>query len=75
MYITIDGVIGKKKTIYLDFPIYLRPAEIAVLSVFSDNVQYEIPKQLTVDLGVGNAKKLQGVYSGRELIELLEGKF
>ena len=74
MYITIDGVIGKK-TIDLDFPIYLRPAEIAVISVFSDNVQYEIPKQLTVDLGVGNAKKLQEIYSGRDLIKLLEGKF
>ena len=58
----------------MDFPIYLQPAEIAVLSVFSDNVQYEIPKQLTVDLG-GNTKKLQGIYSGRELIKLLEGKF
>ena len=74
MYITINDVIGKK-TIDLDFPIYLRPAEIAVISMFSVNVQYEIPKQLTVDLGVGNAKKLQGIYSGRELIELLEGKF
>ena len=74
MYITINDVIGKK-TINLTYPIYLRPAEIAVISVFSDNVQYEIPKQLTVDLGEGNAKKLQGIYSGRELIKLLEGKF
>ena len=74
MYITINDVIGKK-TINLTYPIYLRPAEIAVISVFSDNIQYEITEPLTLDLGVGNAKKLEGVYSRRELIKLLEGKF
>ena len=73
MYITINDVIGEK-TINLTYPIYLRPAEIAVISVFSDNVQYEIPKPLTIDLELGNTKKINGVYSGIEIIKLLEGK-
>ena len=71
MYITINDVIGKK-TINLTYPIYLRPAEIAVISVFSDNVQYEITKETTVSFGEVEVKKLpKGFYWGREIIEVL----
>ena len=83
MYITINNVIGEK-TIDLAHPIFshsrslayslARSAEIAVISLFSDNVRYEIEKPLTLELGIGNAKKLQGIYSGREIIKLLEWK-
>ena len=54
MYITINDIIGEKR-IDLSYPIHSfkqrkevpegpRSAEIAVITMFSDNVQYEIAK-------------------------------
>ena len=45
MYIMINNVIGEKR-IDLSYPIhsFKQRKEIAVISMFSDNVKYEIPK-------------------------------
>ena len=45
MYITINDIIGEK-TIYLSYPIWNFDSskEVAVISMLSDNVQYEIIK-------------------------------
>ena len=43
MYITINDVIGEK-TIYLSYPIR-SGKEVAVISMLSDNIQYEKIKQ------------------------------
>ena len=42
MYITVNDVIGEKR-INLSYPIHPRK-EIAVIAMFSNNVQYEIAK-------------------------------
>ena len=46
MYITIDDVIGEKR-IDLSYPIHPRK-EIAVISMISDNTQYNILKPCTI---------------------------
>ena len=75
MYITINTVIGEK-TIYLSYPIH-SDKEVAVITMFSDNVQYEITKPHTIIDSISPGKKkliLSGTYAGRELISILEGR-
>ena len=87
MYITINNVIGKK-TIDLSYLISsgkegpcwsLDPAqrsvEIAVITMFSDNIQYVIAKPRTIMDPISDNKKLipSRTYAGRELISVLEG--
>ena len=73
----ISNIIGEKK-IYLFYPIYsFNPRkEIAVVSMYSDNVQYETTEPLVLKL-FGNDKKRvpNGTYTLRELNMLVEGKF
>ena len=74
MYITIDDIIGEK-TIYLSYPIHSNK-EVAVITMFSDNIQYEIIKPHTIidDISPGNKKLiLSKTYAGRELLSILEG--
>ena len=47
MYITISDVIGER-TIDLSYPI--RGTEVAVVSVFSDNIQYEFMEPWLTEL-------------------------
>ena len=56
MHITINNVIGEK-TIDLFYPIR-SSKKIAVISMFSDNIQYEVVKDRTsiVDISPGNKK-------------------
>ena len=54
MYIMINNIIGEK-TIYLSYPIYPRK-EIAVISMLSDNIQYEIKEPLDLKLMGGDEK-------------------
>ena len=82
MYITINDVIGEK-TIDLSYPIHSneetpkgpRPTEIAVITMLSDNVQYEVVKPHTIIDNILGDKKLilSKTYAGRELISILEG--
>ena len=84
MYITINNIEGEKR-IDLSYSIQnfdsgkehlgARSAEIAVIRMLSDNVQYETLKLRGVMHPISNAKKMipSGTYAGRELISMLEG--
>ena len=82
MYITIDDIIGEK-TIDLSYPIRSNKetpkgplsVEIAVITMLSDNVQYEVVKCRTIiDNILGDKKLILGkMYAGRELLSILEG--
>ena len=74
MYITIDNVIGEKR-IDLSYPIR-SSKEVAVITMLSDNVQYEILKPRTIinSTSPGNDKLiLNKTYAGKELRSVLEG--
>ena len=73
MYITINDIIGEK-TIDLSYPIKGRDgsAEIAVVSVFSNNVQYWL--QGTIEMLLKTGKKIvlnKAVYMDKELNALI----
>ena len=73
MYITISNVIGER-TIDLSHPI--RGTEVAVVSLFSDNIQYEFTEPWLAELpGSGGRKwiKAETSYTRQELIDLIEG--
>ena len=53
MYITISDVIGNK-TIDLSYPI--RGIEVTVVSLFSDNIQYEFTVPWMAELGSWNKR-------------------
>ena len=77
MYITINDVIGEKR-IDLSYPIHSfnRRKEIAVISMLSDNVQYEVvkPHAIIDDISPGKKKLiLSKTYASRELLSVLEG--
>ena len=65
MYITINNIIGEK-TINLDYPIknFSSSKEVAVISMLSDNVQYEVRKPM--------GKLKSKFYTSREIGVLLE---
>ena len=73
MYITINDVIGEKR-IDLSYPICSNK-EVAVITILSDNVQYEIAKLCAVIDSISETKKLipSRTYAGRELLSMLEG--
>ena len=76
MYITINNVIGEKR-IDLSYPIHSfnTRKEITVISMFSDNIQYEIPKPRMAHLDslpINGKLVLNKTYSGRELLSVLE---
>ena len=73
MYITINAVISEK-TIDLSYPIR-SSKEIAVISMLSENTQYEMTKPLKLKLVDGSEKEvLNKTYMSRELIAHVEGK-
>ena len=77
MYITINNVIGETR-INLSYPIqsFDSSKEIAVVSMLSDNIQYEIKEHLKLNLMGGEEKQiLNGNYMLRELRAFAEGKF
>ena len=69
MYITIDDVIGEK-TIDLSYPIqnFDFSQEVAVVSMFSDNIQYKVTETFNLKL-IDNSEKqiLNGSYTKREI--------
>ena len=70
MYIKINDI-GEKRT---DLAYPIRGKEVAVVSVFSDNIKYEFAKPWTLDFGSSSKQKATGTYTKRELIDLREGK-
>ena len=77
MYITINDIEGEK-TIDLSYPIHSPPGrgkEIAVISMLSENTQYEMTKPLKLKLVDGSEKEvLSKTYTSRELNAFVEGK-
>ena len=76
MYITINDVIGEK-TIDLSYLIrnFGSSKETAVISVLSENTQYEMTKPLKLKLADGSEKEvLSKTYKSRELNAFAEGK-
>ena len=74
MYITVNDIIGEK-IIDLAYPIH-SSKEVAVIAMFSDNVQYEILKPRTIVDSISPDNKnliLCKTYAGRELISVLGG--
>ena len=75
MYITIDDVIGEK-TIDLSYPIqnFDFSNEVAVVSMFSDNIQYKVTETFNLKL-IDNSEKqiLNGSYTKRE-IDVIVGR-
>ena len=66
MYITINDVIGEK-TIDLSYPI-CSGKEIAVISMFNNNVQYLLKEPVKLVLKTGEDVELKkGVYTDKEL--------
>ena len=73
MYIMINDIKGEK-TIDLSYPI-CSSKEIAVISMLSKNIQYEMTKPLKLKLVDGNEKEvLSKTYMSRELNAFVEGK-
>ena len=73
MYITINDVIGEKR-IDLSYPIYPRK-EAAVISMISNNTQYEIKEPLDLKLMGNDEKQIpNGTYTMRELSAFVERK-
>ena len=83
MYMMINDVIGEK-TIDLSYPIWnfgsttgqgKESKEIAVISMLSENTQYEMTKPLKLKLVDGSEKEvLSKTYMSRELNTFVEGK-
>ena len=72
MYITINDIKGEKR-IDLSYPIH-SGKEIAVITMFNDNVQYQILKPCVAMDPISDTKKLipSRTYAGRELLSMLE---
>ena len=69
MYITIDDVIGEE-TIDLSYPIqnFDFSKEVAVVSMFSDNIQYKVTETFNLKLTDNSEKQiLNGSYAKREI--------
>ena len=73
MHITINDIKGEMR-IDLSYPI-CSGKEIAVITMLSDNVQYEIAKLCAIMDDISDTKKLisSKTYAGRELLSILEG--
>ena len=67
----INDIIGEKRT---DLAYPNRGKEVAVVSVFSDNIQYEFTEPHNAELGLRNMRITAGTYTRRELINIVEGK-
>ena len=76
MYITINNVKGEKR-IDLSYSMqnFDSGKEIAVISMLSDNVKYEILKLRAVMDPISNTEKMipSGTCAGRELLSIVEG--
>ena len=78
MYITINDIIGEKTTYSIDSTTGWRTSasmEITVISMISDNTQYEIKEPLDLKLMGNDEKRIpNGTYTMRELSTFVERK-
>ena len=75
MYITIDDIIGEK-TIDLSYPIqnFNSSKEVAVVSMFSNNIQYKVTETFNLKLIDNSEKQISnGSYTKRE-IDVIAGR-
>ena len=71
MYITINDIIGTKR-IDLSYPIHSPQAEVAVVIMLSNNVQYWLQGSIEVLLKTGKKIVLnKGIYTDRDLNSLI----
>ena len=74
MYVTITDIIDKKR-IDLTYPIKNFNKKVAVISIFSDNIQYELTEPWALEM---EESRIKGVMAGtntrQELIDFIEGK-
>ena len=70
MYVTIDDIIGEKM---VDLDSLTRGKDVTVVSMFSDNIQYEFMEPWNMDAELSNKWIKAGNYTRRELIDLVEG--
>ena len=71
----ITDIEGEKR-IYLSYPIqnfFYSSKEVAIVSLFSDNIQYQFPDR-TIELNSRSMPTKAGNYARRELTDLVEGK-
>ena len=71
MYVKINDIVDGK-TVYLAYPV--RGKEVAIVSMFSENIRYKFTEPWTIELGSRNKLVMVGTYMRRELIDLTEGK-
>ena len=55
MYVTITDVMGEKR---IDLTYLIRGKEVAIISMFSDNIQYQIQEPLNILLTMNEEKLL-----------------
>ena len=71
MYITITNIVGEKR---IDFAYLIWGKAVAVVSMFSNNFQYEIREPLKVLLITNKERQLsEEMFTGRELNLSAEG--
>ena len=61
-----------KKRVDLTYPIWGK--EVAVVSLFSDNIQYKFTESWMIELELGNKQMTAETYTRRELIVIVEGR-
>ena len=71
MYIRITESVGKKR---IDLAYLIQDREVAIVSMFSDIIQYEFTEPWTIELELGNKQTMAGTYMRREFIDLIEGR-
>ena len=71
MFITINDILGEK-SINVSYPIH-SSKEVAVVSMFSDNVKYQMAESFKLKLVHGSEKQvLNRTYTCRELDAIVE---
>ena len=75
MYVMVSNIVGEKR-IDLAYPIQKLDSskEVAIVSMFSYNIQYEFTEPWMIELELGNKQVMAATYARRELIDLIEGK-
>ena len=71
MYITVNDIKGDKR-IDLAYTIHNSSKEVAVVSMFTDNIQYKFTGPRTINLGLRSKLIAAGTYMRRELTDLIE---
>ena len=76
VYITITDIVGEKRIdLVYSIKSFDSSKKVAVVSMFSDNIQYKFMEPWTMELELGNTKLvITGTYTRQELINPIKGK-